>query len=251
MSLDDVLFLALAAIALASGWRVFVTDSMVRASFLLMTSFIAVGLAMLLMAAPYLGIATIFMMAVEMMVMALFMVAFMMNPAGLNPMSMVHQHRFAIAAGTIAFLGLAAAIVVDAVVAEAAPDRFGIAVVRQVQRCIENRSVLDHVIQMKRLGGVAQWLPRGVVQVIVGVPEVDLVEGHHDAGAQHLVLDREAIGLDDGGRGHPHGGSGRQQYDHADRDRHHQLHQREATGYPSPRMAANCADHARPWDRRG
>ncbi|WP_349370100.1 NADH-quinone oxidoreductase subunit J [Salinarimonas sp.] len=110
MTLDDVLFLALSAIALLSGWRVFVTDSMVRASFLLMTSFIAVGLAMLLMAAPYLGIATIFMMAVEMMVMALFMVAFMMNPAGLNPMSMVHQHLFAVAAGTIAFLGLAAAI---------------------------------------------------------------------------------------------------------------------------------------------
>ena len=37
------------------------------------------------------------MMAVEMMVMALFMVMFMMNPAGLNPMQMVHQHAFAIA----------------------------------------------------------------------------------------------------------------------------------------------------------
>lgn len=93
--------------AVVSGWRVFRTDSMVRASFLLLLSFIAVGLIMLLLAAPYLGLATIFMMAVEMMVMALFMVMFMMNPAGLNPMLMVHQHRFAIAAGCAVFLGLA------------------------------------------------------------------------------------------------------------------------------------------------
>ena len=47
---------------------------------------------MLLLSAPYIGFATVFMMAVEMMVMALFMVMFMMNPAGLNPMKMVHQH---------------------------------------------------------------------------------------------------------------------------------------------------------------
>src|SRR5699024_9710888 len=69
---------------------------------------------MLLMAAPYIGTATIFMMAVEMMVMALFMVMFMMNPAGLNPMQMVHQHGFSIAAGVLAFLGLAAAVLLTA-----------------------------------------------------------------------------------------------------------------------------------------
>src|SRR3546814_3369046 len=86
MEVTDVSFVILGAVALWTGWRVFRTDSMVRASFSLMLSFIAVGLIMLLLAAPYIGVATVFMMAVEMMVMALFMVMFMMNPAGLNPM---------------------------------------------------------------------------------------------------------------------------------------------------------------------
>jgi len=108
MSGIDLAFYALSILAIARGWRVFATDSMVRASFLLLLSFIAVGLIMLLLAAPYLGVATVFMMAVEMMVMALFMVMFMMNPAGLNPMMMVHQHRFSLAAGAVAFVGLAA-----------------------------------------------------------------------------------------------------------------------------------------------
>lgn len=106
----DMAFWVLSLIAIVSGWRVFCTDSMVRASFLLLLSFIAVGLIMLLLAAPYLGVATIFMMGVEMMVMAVFMVMFMMNPAGLNPMLMVHQHRFSIIAGVVAFAGLAVAI---------------------------------------------------------------------------------------------------------------------------------------------
>lgn len=107
MSATDLLIWLLGLSAVVCGWRVFRTDSMVRASFLLLLSFVAVGLVMLLLAAPYLGLATIFMMAVEMMVMALFMVMFMMNPAGLNPMMMVHQHRFSIAAGSAVFLGLA------------------------------------------------------------------------------------------------------------------------------------------------
>jgi len=110
MGLTDLLFLALSAVAIVSGWRVFATDSMVRASFLLLLSFVAVGLIIVMLAAPYIGVATVFMMAVEMMVMALFMVMFMMNPAGLNPMMMVHQHRFSIAAGVLAFAGLTAAI---------------------------------------------------------------------------------------------------------------------------------------------
>jgi len=103
----DLAFYLLAGIAVYSGWRVFRTDSMVRASFLLLLSFIAVGAVMLLLGAVYLGVAMFFMMAVEMMVMALFMVMFMMNPAGLNPMNMVHQPRLAGAAGIIAFVALA------------------------------------------------------------------------------------------------------------------------------------------------
>lgn len=102
----DLTFYLCAATAIYSGWRVFRTDSMVRASFLLLVSFLAVGVIMLLLAAEYLGVALFFMMAVEMMVMALFMVMFMMNPAGLNPMNMVHQERIAIGVGVSAFLGL-------------------------------------------------------------------------------------------------------------------------------------------------
>ena len=121
MVLDDLAFLLLSALALWSGWRVFRTDSMVRASFLLLLSFVCVGLIMVLMAAPYIGVATIFMMAVEMMVMALFMVAFMMNPAGLNPMNMVHQPRLAAAAGALAFAGLAAAALLSDLPADPVP----------------------------------------------------------------------------------------------------------------------------------
>ncbi|ANK81393.1 MAG: NADH dehydrogenase [Rhizobiales bacterium NRL2] len=117
----DIAFWALAALAVWSGWRVFRVDSMVRASFQLMTSFIAVGLIGVLLAAPYIGIATVFMMAVEMMVMALFMVMFMMNPAGLNPMVMVHQHRFSIVAGIVAFLGLAGAAVLTELPSDKVP----------------------------------------------------------------------------------------------------------------------------------
>ena len=104
---------ALILFAVWTGWRVFRTDSMVRASFSLMLSFIAVGGVAVILAMPYIGVATVFMMAVEMMVMAIFMVAFMMNPAGLNPMQMVHKHRLSIAAGVLAWLGLSAAVIVS------------------------------------------------------------------------------------------------------------------------------------------
>lgn len=107
----DVLFWALSALAVWSGWRVFRVDSMIRATFSLLVSFACVGGIGLLLSAPYIGVATVFMMAVEMMVMGLFMVAFMMNPAGLNPMSMVHQHRLSVAAGVLAFAALAAAAI--------------------------------------------------------------------------------------------------------------------------------------------
>lgn len=92
--------------ALVSGWRVFETDSMVRATFLLLLSFLNVGAILLLLTAEYLGFALLFMMTVEMVAMALFMVMFMMNPAGLNPMEMVHQRPVAMAAGALTFLGL-------------------------------------------------------------------------------------------------------------------------------------------------
>ena len=103
----DVAFAVFAVGAIFSGYRVFRTDSMVRASFLLLASFLNVGAILVLLFAEYLGTALWFMMTVEMVVMALFMVMFMMNPAGLNPMEMVHQPRVAAIAGALATAGLA------------------------------------------------------------------------------------------------------------------------------------------------
>lgn len=102
----DVAFCVFALAAAWFGWRVFRTDSMVRASFALLASFLNVGAILVLLLAEYLGVALFFMMAVEMTVMALFMVAFMMNPAGLNPMQMVHQHRLSIAFGAVGAVAL-------------------------------------------------------------------------------------------------------------------------------------------------
>lgn len=106
--LVDVASVVFSAAAVLSGYRVFRTDSMVRASFLLLASFLNVGAILVLLLAEYLGTALFFMMTVEMVVMALFMVMFMMNPAGLNPMNMVHQPRVAAVAGVAAGLGVAA-----------------------------------------------------------------------------------------------------------------------------------------------
>lgn len=106
----DVAFWVFAVAATWFGWRVFRTDSMVRATFSLLASFCNVGAIMVLLLAEYLGVALFFMMGVEMVVMAIFMVAFMMNPAGLNPMEMIHQPRVAIVVGVVAagLLGLVA-----------------------------------------------------------------------------------------------------------------------------------------------
>lgn len=102
----DALAWIVGAAAVASGWLVFRTDSMVRAAYWLLASFVATGGLLLLLHAEFLGLVLILMMAGEMTIMAVFMVMFMMNPAGLNPMQMVHQHKVAIAAGVAAFLGL-------------------------------------------------------------------------------------------------------------------------------------------------
>src|SRR5690606_30845996 len=66
-----------------------------------------------------------FMVATEMTVMALFMVAFMMNPAGLNPMSMVHQPRVALGVGLLGAAGLAVVAVVAELPARPRTDATG------------------------------------------------------------------------------------------------------------------------------
>lgn len=106
--MKDALFWVVAGTSILSAWRVFRTDSMVRAAYWLMSSFVAVAVILVQLHAEFLGLVLILMMAGEMTIMAVFMVMFMMNPAGLNPMTMVHQHRASVAAGVAAFLGLAA-----------------------------------------------------------------------------------------------------------------------------------------------
>ncbi len=103
----NLLFWAFGAGSVVTGWLVFRTDSMVRAAYWLMASFVSVGGILVLLNAQFLGLILILMMAGEMTIMAIFMVMFMMNPAGLNPMTMVHQHRASIISGAGAFFVLA------------------------------------------------------------------------------------------------------------------------------------------------
>ena len=107
MNLLEVAVAALGVASVVTGYLVFRTDSMVRATYWLLASFVAVGVILLALGARFLGLSLLLMMAGEMSVMVIFMVGFMMNPAGLNPMMMVHQHRASIAAGVVAFLALA------------------------------------------------------------------------------------------------------------------------------------------------
>jgi len=106
-------FVLLAGVALGAGLAVFVVDSMARATFALALSFVAVGLELLLIDLAYLGLITVLMMVMEMAVMVVFMLMFMMNPAGLMPMSMVHNRRgsLAISVGTFLVLGVGSLLV--------------------------------------------------------------------------------------------------------------------------------------------
>ncbi|MFV9635855.1 NADH-quinone oxidoreductase subunit J [Mycobacterium neumannii] len=108
--LTDIVFWAVGGITVLAGVAVFVVDSMARATYALATSFIAVGVAVLLLQQNYVGVIIILMMVMEMAVMAVYMVMFMgMNPA-LMPMSMVHGKRMSLAIGIGTFLLLAVGI---------------------------------------------------------------------------------------------------------------------------------------------
>jgi NADH:ubiquinone oxidoreductase subunit 6 (subunit J) len=104
-------FWILAVAAVVAGYLVFRVDSMIRATFLLLASFLGVAGILLLLASDFLGAIMVLMMTGEMVIMAVFMVMFMMNPAGLMPMTMVHNHRFSAAAAVSVFAALAAIIV--------------------------------------------------------------------------------------------------------------------------------------------
>jgi NADH:ubiquinone oxidoreductase subunit 6 (subunit J) len=107
---EDVAFWVLAVLAVAAGAAVFRVDSMARATFALLASFLCVGAELLLVDLHYLGVLVVLMMIMEMLVMAVFMVMYMMNPAGLMPMTMTHNARGAAGISAALFAALAAGI---------------------------------------------------------------------------------------------------------------------------------------------
>ncbi|WP_347059862.1 NADH-quinone oxidoreductase subunit J [Blastococcus sp. HT6-30] len=100
----------LGVVAVAAGIAVFVVDSMARATFALLASFLAVAGVLLAFDLVYLAVVTALMMTIEMAIMAVFMIAFMMNPAGLMPMTMVHNTKGSAIVGAGAFVVLTAGI---------------------------------------------------------------------------------------------------------------------------------------------
>ncbi|MCD2185644.1 NADH-quinone oxidoreductase subunit J [Actinomycetospora soli] len=94
---------ALGAVAVVTGLLVFTVNSMARATFLLLASFVAVGAVLIGFGLGYLGTVVILMMTIEMMIMVVFMVMLMMNPAGLMPMTMVHNRRGSWAIALVVF----------------------------------------------------------------------------------------------------------------------------------------------------
>ncbi len=108
--MDAVVFWALAAGATVLAVAVFVVDSMARATFALLGSFLLAAGEIILLGLAYLGVVIVVMMIMEMVIMAVFMVMYMMNPAGLMPMSMVHNQRGALVIAGGVFAALAAGI---------------------------------------------------------------------------------------------------------------------------------------------
>ncbi|MGW0825370.1 NADH-quinone oxidoreductase subunit J [Streptomyces sp. NPDC002845] len=108
--LTDVIFWVLAVLAVATGVMVFRFDSMARATYALLTSMLCVGGEVLLLGLDYLGVVIVLMMTIEMAIMAVFMVMYMMNPAGLMPMTMVHNTKGAAVICVAVFAALAAGI---------------------------------------------------------------------------------------------------------------------------------------------
>lgn len=109
---EPILFWVLAAGAIASGFAVFRVNSMARATFALLLSFVLVAAEVLLLGLGYLGVLVILMMTIEMVLMVVFMVMYMMNPAGLQPMAMFHNKPASLAIAVGSFVLLAAGILV-------------------------------------------------------------------------------------------------------------------------------------------
>jgi len=105
-----VVFWVCAVGAVATGIAVFRVDSMARATFALLASFVFTGAAVLLVELTYLGVLVVLMMVMEMVIMVVFMVMYMMNPAGLMPMTMVHNQKGSLGIAVATFAVLAAGV---------------------------------------------------------------------------------------------------------------------------------------------
>jgi len=120
-----VLFWVLAVAALVFGFLVFRLDSMAQVTFALLASFLAVAGLVLLLGLNYLGVVIVLMMVIEMVIMAVFMIMYMMNPAGLMPMSMFHNAKGSAVIAGMVFVALVAGILLvdwPGRQGEAAPD---------------------------------------------------------------------------------------------------------------------------------
>jgi len=104
MSTTDLVLLGvLSVLALAGGVLVFTLNSMARVTFSLLASLCCVGGVVTVLGLPYLGVVVVLMMVMEMVIMAVFMIAYMMNPAGLMPMSMLHNKRGSLVISAVVF----------------------------------------------------------------------------------------------------------------------------------------------------
>nr|WP_280188365.1 MULTISPECIES: NADH-quinone oxidoreductase subunit J [Nocardia] len=92
--------------AVTSGIAVFRVDSMARATFALLLSFLFAAGTVFLVDLDYLAVLVVLMMIMEMVVMVVFMIMYMMNPGGLMPMTMVHNQKGAAAISAVVFVAL-------------------------------------------------------------------------------------------------------------------------------------------------
>ncbi|MWA16253.1 NADH-quinone oxidoreductase subunit J [Streptomyces sp. BA2] len=118
--MDTAAFWMLASLATVGGVMVFRFDSMARATFSLLTSLLCVGGLVVLLGLDYLGIVIVLMMTIEMAIMAVFMVMYMMNPAGLMPMTMIHNKK-----GAAVICGLLFALLATGILLARWPARKG------------------------------------------------------------------------------------------------------------------------------
>jgi NADH:ubiquinone oxidoreductase subunit 6 (subunit J) len=90
VAVTAVLFWVFGIGAVVTGLLVFRLDSMAQVTFALLASFLFVAGEVVLLGLGYLGVVIVLMMVMEMemVIMAVFMIMYMMNPAGLMPMSM-------------------------------------------------------------------------------------------------------------------------------------------------------------------